>query len=165
MRKTIRIVSAGVIAGTVASIVLYLTFGLIGFGIDGDGILTDPDRQSEKLISVWTEQLPLPLVISNPLAIVIGFILLSVGHAFFYQWMRPVLPAGKTGRIMLFGFLIFFFSYVFFEFFTPFNMFGEPLSLILVELLFWGLTALSESAVIINVVDIKDIRFYSKKGV
>jgi hypothetical protein len=41
---------------------------------------------------------------------------------------------------MLFGMV-----YLFWEFFTPFNMFGEPLALTLLQLAFWVVVAFAEA--------------------
>ncbi|WP_198166438.1 hypothetical protein [Prosthecochloris sp. HL-130-GSB] len=35
-------------------------------------------------------------------------------------------------------------TYLFREFFTPFNQFGEPLQLIAIELVFWAVIAVAE---------------------
>ena len=56
MKKTHRrTLLAGVAGGFAMNVAMMLTFRLIGFGIDGDGILLDPRVQSSKLIAVWTE--------------------------------------------------------------------------------------------------------------
>ena len=34
---------------------MFLTFQLIGFGMDGHGVLLNPATQSAKLIAVWTK--------------------------------------------------------------------------------------------------------------
>jgi hypothetical protein len=44
--------------------------------------------------------------------------------------------------------LVFALSFLFWEFFTPFNQLGEPLELIALELSFWALIALAEGATI-----------------
>jgi len=44
--------------------------------------------------------------------------------------------------------LVFVLSYVFWEFFTPFNQFGEPLRLLVLELGLWDAIALGEGFVI-----------------
>lgn len=41
--------------------------------------------------------------------------------------------------------LIFFLSFLFWEFFTPFNQLGEPLPLIGLELIFWATVAIAEA--------------------
>jgi hypothetical protein len=45
--------------------------------------------------------------------------------------------------------LIWFFSLLFFEFQGPYNLLGEPLPLLALELLFWAICALGASAVIV----------------
>lgn len=51
-------------------------------------------------------------------------------------------PLSRTLRMAS---LVFFLSFLFWEFFTPFNQFGEPLPLIGLELIFWGIIAIAES--------------------
>jgi hypothetical protein len=51
--------------------------------------------------------------------------------------------------------LVFFLSFVFWEFFTPFNQFGEPLMLIALELLFWAMIAVAEGFAISSVFEWK----------
>ena len=45
---------------------MLLTFRMLGFGWNGDGILLDPTIQSAKLIAVWTQLDPLPLIVTQP---------------------------------------------------------------------------------------------------
>lgn len=49
--------------------------------------------------------------------------------------------------------LLFFMTFVFWEFFTPFNQLGEPPQLIALELLFWGLIAVAEAFAIAAVME------------
>lgn len=149
-----RTVLAGLAGGLAANLAMLLTFRLLGFGWQGGGILLDPAWQSEKLIAVWTKLEPLPLVVSTPLPVVAGIFLLGVGHAFIYRWLAPAWPLGFVPRALRLAFLLFFFSYLFWEFFTPFNQFGEPLPLILLELLFWAAVALAEGLAIAAVLEI-----------
>ncbi len=132
---------------------MLLTFRLIGFGWDGGGILVDPSLQSPKLIAVWTQIEPIPLVVSSPPPIIIGLILFSIGHAFIYRWLSPSWPAGIKARSLRLATLVFFLSFSFFEFFTPFNMFGEPGPLIALELVFWAIIALAEAVAIATVME------------
>jgi hypothetical protein len=44
-------------------------------------------------------------------------------------------------------------TYLFWEFFTPFNQFGEPLPLIALELSFWAAIAVVEAVVIAAIVE------------
>lgn len=128
--KLPRTLVAGIAAGLALNLAMLLTFRLMGFGWRGGGILLDPTRQSPKLIEVWTKLEPLPLVVANPTPIIAGLMLFGVGHAFVYRWLAPHWPPGVLPRGLRLAGLIFFLSFLFWEFFTPFNQFGEPLPLI-----------------------------------
>ena len=142
MKKT---VVAGFVGGLAMNLMMLLTFRTLGFGWNAQGILLRSPLQSEKLIAVWTEIEPLPLVVVNPLPIIVGMVLLAIGHAFIYRSVAPAWPAGLRPRAWRFAGLIFLMTYLFWEFFTPFNQFGEPLPLIALELLFWAAIALAEA--------------------
>lgn len=146
-------VLAGVAGGLAMNVAMFLTFRLLGFGWKGGGILLDPTLQSPKLIDVWTRLEPLPLVVSHPLIIIIGLILFGIGHAFVYRWLSRAWPDGIGARTWRMALILFFFSYVFWEFFTPYNQFGEPLPLIGIELFFWAIIALSEALAIAAVME------------
>lgn len=150
-----RTVAAGLAGGMTLNMVMLLTFRLIGFGWNGGGILLDPSIQSPKLIAVWTKLEPLPLVVNAPAPIILGLILFGIGHAFVYQWISPSWPEGIRARAWRMAALVFFLSFVFWEFFTPFNQFGEPLPLIGLELLFWAAIAVAEAFVIAAVFEWK----------
>ena len=136
---------AGLAGGAAMNLAMLLTFRLIGFGLRGDGILLTSPIQSKKLIAVWTQQEPLPMVVRNPAPILLGLTLFAVGHAMVYRLVSPAWPAGIARRALRFAGLLWFMTFLFWEFFTPLNQFGEPLPLILLELSFWALIALAES--------------------
>ncbi len=148
-----RTILAGLAGGVALNIAMLLTFRLLGLGWDGGGILLDPALQSPKVIAVWTQLEPVPLVVTNPLLIGMGLILFGVFHAFVYQGLSPAWPAGITARAVRLAILVFGLSFLFWEFFTPFNMFGEPLPLIGLELVFWAIIALAEAFVIARILD------------
>lgn len=146
---------AGVLGGLGMNLMMLLTFRFIGFGLRGDGILLNPLFQSRKLIVVWTELEPLPLVVNRPIPIILGIILFGVLHAYFYRWLCSAWPPGILKRGLSFALLVFVMTFVFWEFFTPFNQFGEPLGLIVIELVFWALIALADSFAITAVMEIR----------
>ncbi len=150
-----RALIAGLAGGAVLNLVMVLTFRLIGFGWNGGGILLDPSVQSQKLIAVWTQIEPLPLVVSRPAPIIIGLMLFGMGHALVYRWLSPAWPPGIVKRAIRLAALIFFLSFVFWEFFTPFNQFGEPFLLIGLELTFWAVIAIAEALAIVSVMESK----------
>lgn len=154
MQKSVaRTVVAGFCGGLALNLAMLVTFRLIGFGWDGGGILLDPAVQSRKLIAVWTEIEPLPMVFANPIPILGGLILFGIGHAFVYRWLSPAWPSGVVSRTIRFAALVFFLTYVFWEFFTPINQFGEPLWLVGLELVFWAVVALAEGIAIATVME------------
>jgi hypothetical protein len=149
MRTTV----AGLAGGLAMNLVMLFTFRMIGFGWNGGGILLDPTVQSQKLIAVWTSLEPLPLVVANPVPIIAGLMLFGVGHAFIYKWLSVAWPPGIIPLALRLAGLIFFMTFLFLEFFTPFNQFGEPLALMALEMCFWGLIASAESFAIASVIE------------
>jgi hypothetical protein len=144
---------AGLIGGLTLNVVMLFTFRLLGFGWDGEGILLDPSIQSPKLIAVWTQLEPIPLVVSYPAPIILGLILFGMGHAFIYRWLAPAWPLGIKARAWRMALLVFFLSFLFWEFFTPFNQFGEPTVLIGLELIFWAVIAMAEALAIAMIME------------
>lgn len=140
-----RTLLAGLAGGLALNLSMLLTFRLIGFGWNGGGILLDPSIQSHKLVAVWTQIEPIPLVVSQPAPIVTGLLLFGIGHAFVYRWLAPAWPPGIMARGWRMAALIFFLSFLFWEFFTPFNQLGEPLLLIVLELIFWAAVAIADA--------------------
>ena len=151
----LRTVMAGLAGGMALNLVMILTFLLLGFGVNKEGILLDPSLQSAKVISVWTVLEPIPLVVASPAPIVVGLLLFGICHAFIYGWLSPNWPAGIIPRGLRMGMLVFFLSFLFWEFFTPFNMFGEPGPLIGLELIFWAMIAFADGFAIAAVFEFR----------
>ena len=124
---------------------MLLTFRLIGFGGDGHGVLLNPQAQSAKLIAVWTQIEPLPLIVAKPQIIILGLFGFAFLQALTYRLLSPAWPQGIVVRALRLAALRFTLTFLFWEFFTPFNQFGEPLPLIGLELVFWAVVALAES--------------------
>lgn len=144
--KPTRAIAAGILGGLTASFFIFILFRLIGF--EYWGILINPQYQSPKLIKVWTELEPIPLAVNHPEIMTLGFIVLAVIHAFIFSVIKLGVPGDGWKKGLSFGLIIWLFSYLFFEFFTPWNMFGEPVRLVILELVFWIPVALSEGIVI-----------------
>jgi hypothetical protein len=140
-----KIILAGLAGGGAMNLAMLLTFRTIGFGWDGKGILLTSPMQSHKLIAVWTEIEPLPLVVNTPLPVIAGMLLFGIVHAYIYRHVSGSWPQGIAPRAMRMSGRIFFMTYLFWEFFTPFNQFGEPLPLIALELVFWAIIAIAEA--------------------
>lgn len=149
----IRTILAGLGGGLTMNAVMLLTFRAFGFGWNGGGILLTSPSQSQKLIAVWTKLEPLPLVVSSPAPIIGGLILFGLGHAFVYKWLSAAWPPGIAPRALRLAGLLFFTVFLFWEFFTPFNLFGEPFPLIALELCFWATIAIAEAFVIASILE------------
>jgi hypothetical protein len=104
----------------------FISTRALGFGWHGGGILLTSPLQSPKLIAVWTELDSLPLVVANPAPIILGLLLFGLGHACIYHWLSSSWPPGVIPRTLRLAGLTFFLSFLFWEFFTPCNQFGEP---------------------------------------
>lgn len=148
-----RTLIAGFAGGMTMNLVMLLTFRAIGFGWNGGGILLTSSIQSQKLIAVWTKLEPLPLIVANPAPIIGGLVLFGIGHAFVYKWLSAAWPPGIMPRALRLAGLLFFMVFLFWEFFTPFNQFGEPLSLVALELSFWAAIAIAEAIVIASIME------------
>jgi hypothetical protein len=140
----VRTVIAGVAGGIAMNLAMLLTFRLIGFGWKGGGILLNPSYQSRKLIAVWTQIEPLPLVVAQPMPIILGIVGFGIIHAYLFRWLSPSWPRSVAKRAIRFASLVFLMTFLFWEFFTPFNQFGEPIYLIALELVFWAFIAFAD---------------------
>jgi hypothetical protein len=127
------------------NLAMLLTFRVIGFGLDGHGVLLNRNTQSAKLIAVWTQLEPLPLVVAKPHIIIVGLFGFAFLQAVTYRLLSPSWPAGVLVRALRLAALRFTLTFLFWEFFTPFNQLGEPLPLLALELAFWAVVALAES--------------------
>ncbi len=143
-----RIVLAGLAGGAATNVAMLSTFRLLGFG---SGLLLDPRWQSPKLIAVWTQIQPLPRVVVSPLPVIAGLFALALFHAWLYAQLAEHWPRGLWPKTWRLGGLVFVLSYLFFEFFTPFNLFWEPLPLVAVELVFWAVVATAEALAIVGI--------------
>jgi hypothetical protein len=142
---------AALAGGAALNLSMLLTFRAIGLGWHDNGILLNSSLQSAKLIAVWKLIAPLPRVVTHPAAMGLGVGAFAVGHAAIYGWLAPGWPAGIAARAWRMALLVWFLSFAFFEFFTPFNMFGEPLPLLGLELCFWIVVALAEGLALATV--------------
>lgn len=149
---------AGIAGGMTFNLAMLFTFRAIGFGWDGKGFLITSSIQSPKLIAVWTSLEPLPMIVANPAPIIGGIVLFGILHAFLYRWLSPAWPAGIAPRALRFAGLHFGMTFLFWEFFTPFNQFGEPLALVAIELVFWAIIALAEAFVLAAILEPRKAR-------
>lgn len=131
---------------------MLLTFTLVGgVGPEPEGLILGSSMQSEKLVAVYTSLEPLPRVFTDPGVIILGVIGFGVVHAVVYRSVAPAWPEGVLARAPRFAGVVFAVGFAFWEFWTPFNLFWEPLVLIAVELAMWAVVATIEAAAIVAV--------------
>lgn len=143
-----RTMVAGLAGGVTFIVVSFLTFALIGAGL-----LSDPALQSPKVIAVMTKIEPLPLWQTAPHVIFLGYVLFAIGHAFLFRSIAPAWPVGVISRSWRLALVIWGVSCLFFEFLGPFNLLGEPVPLVALELGFWAVTALAEAMVTVSILE------------
>jgi hypothetical protein len=128
----------GILGGAMAFVVANVVSNVLFFQLFS-GILFDPALQSEKMLAVLFEMEPLPLMFSNGplyLAVSAG---IGVVHGIVFVYIEPVLPRGNVVRrggafaAILWALMALYF-----------NMFGEPILLVVLELLLWMPVLLTE---------------------
>ena len=130
--KLLRAALGGAVAIVIANIVSNILFFQLG-----RPLLFENEAQSAKVIAVLFEMEPLPLMFTNgPLYMAIAAVIGAI-HGLVFWWIEPALPRGIVARGLAFGAILWALMALYFEFHTPFNMFGEPVALVAVELVFW----------------------------
>lgn len=130
--KLLRAAIGGAVAIVIANIVSNILFFQLG-----RPLLFENEIQSAKVIAVLFEMEPPPLMFRNgPLYMAIAAVI-GVVHGLVFYWIEPALPHGIVARGLAFAAILWALMALYFEFHTPFNMFGEPVALVAVELVFW----------------------------
>ena len=137
----------GLIGGLVGVLASF-PVGFLLFFVIGAEILFDPMLQSAKLIAVWQEIEPLPLLFRDPASFILGLLLLGGVRGLVFAGIVGGLPAPIFKRGVAYGVILWSLAFLFFEFFTPFNLFGEPMPLLALQLAFWFVVAQVEGIVI-----------------
>lgn len=141
--KLLRGALGGAVAFGLANIVSNILFFQLG-----ESILFQNEIQSDKIKDVLFEMEPLPLMFTNgPLYMAIA-VVIGVVHGLVFMWIEPSLPRSGLLRGAAFGVVLWALMALYFEFHAPFNMFGEPLVLVGVELVFWMIVLLVEGIVL-----------------
>lgn len=135
---------SGIIAGLITQIILFSLFN-----VAGRGIIFNPAVQSQKLIAVWMQIPPLPDYTN---IFIIGVVNVLI-HAFVFSIVYNGIPGRGWEKGFNFGLIVWLMTAVFFEFFVPFNLLGEPLPLVGLELLFLLIASAIEGIAISLVYD------------
>ncbi len=150
MRRTI---PAGLAGGLALALTNFLTFGLLGGSRRGQtGLLFDPGTQSPKVIAVYKDIEPLPVIITRPYLILAGFVVFAMGHALLYRSVAAAWPARYAAHLWRLTLTVWFVGTLFFEFLAPFNLLHEPFRVQQWELLFWALSCTAEASVIVALI-------------
>ena len=95
----IRTILAGLAGGLALALTNFLTFGLLDGSRRGQtGLLFDPATQSPKVIAVYKDIEPLPVIITRPYVILAGFVVFAIGHALLYRSVAAAWPARYGAR-------------------------------------------------------------------
>ncbi len=126
-------------------LILYLTTGLVWgafmqllFVASGaQQVLADPARQSSKFIKAFTEYPPLPRMAGDSSFVWKGFFVCGLLAATVFLVVNSRMKAGWMKRGLLFGFMHWALMVPWFEFYLPYNVMNEPMSLVLLEAGLW----------------------------
>jgi len=138
----------GALAGAIAFVLANIVSNILFFQLGRD-LLFDPQHQSAKVIAVLFEMEPLPLMFTNGLLYMAMAAGIGAVHGLVFAWIEPVLPRdGAVRRGIAFAVILWALMALYFEFHTPFNMLGEPVPLVLLELFFWVIVLLVHGIVL-----------------
>lgn len=135
MRTPLRILASGVAAATAWWVGVLVVFG------PAQMILADPDRQSAKFLSVFTQPPP-PRMAERPEILPLGLILIGLIYACAYEWLAARMNRARIRSGLTFGLVAWALMVPWFEFYLPWNVMHEPLPLVLLEALCWLLVLL-----------------------
>lgn len=137
----------GFLAGVVGAVIA-APVGFVLFFFVAAPVLFDPTLQSAKLLTVWETLEPLPLAVTNPPLFVAGLALVGGVQGLAFAGIRRGLPTPWLRRGLAFGLLLWAVQSLFFEYFAPLNLFGEPLFLVALELALWLPVQLTDGVII-----------------
>jgi len=121
---------------------MFMLFGLFMNPLSKEIIFSNELGQSEKLVNVWNTLEPVPSLQSLAPGLLITPAIFCILFAVLYD---SIPGSTKLKKGFSFGIIWWTTVSVFFELFTPFGLFGEPLHLLGYELFLWfvGLVTVS----------------------
>ena len=143
LMKLMRAFGSGIVAFLVANIASNILFFQVGHGI-----LFENETQSAKVMAVLFEMEPLPLMFTNGLLYMAIAGVIGGLHGLVFAWIEPALPGDPLRRGLAYAAMLWALMAVYFEFHAPFNMFGEPPTLVAVELAFWVIVLVIEGVIL-----------------
>jgi len=146
-----RWITAG-FAGSIGILLANLVSQVLFFRV-GSEILFHSDIQSDKLIAVMTQMEPLPLMETDPGLYMFISLFIGALHGGIFAYIRDSLPKNTIKSGLAYGGILWVLMALYFEFHVPFNMFGEPLPLVGLELFFWIFVVSAEGLIISTIYD------------
>lgn len=111
---------------------------LIFFVFSGaQGLLANPEYQSEKFIQVFAVVQPLPRAAQDPAFIWIGMLIIGVFPALVFLYLNKLLAGNWWQKGLKYGLIHWALVTPWFEFYLPYNVMHEPLPLVLFETGLW----------------------------
>jgi hypothetical protein len=123
---------AGLLGGAVWRIGMDYIFG------PAQGLLADPERQSAKMLAVFSLQSPAPRMYAAPWLIWAGLICIGVAWGWAYLLMTKTSTSAWWKRGLRFVAVSWILMVPWFEFYLPWNVLREPAALVLLEMLCWA---------------------------
>lgn len=114
-------------------------------------ILFNPQYQSAKVIAVYQSIMPLPLLSSNPAAVVAGWIIVSMVRTLVFAWFYNGIPGTGVRKGLSWGLAVWLTVVLFSEFYSTINLLGEPLYLAAFEMFLILWPFLGEGAVVATI--------------
>lgn len=136
MKHLLQVIASGLIGGGAWIIGMILFFG------PAQTILADPELQSAKFKAVMEQIEPLPRMSGNFWIIIVGLLLIGVIYSMVFFFIGPRLSGSNFQKGVKFGLMSWALMVPWFEFYLPWNVMHEPLTLVLLEVFCWSLVML-----------------------
>ena len=107
--------------------------------VPAQAILTDPSRQSAKMLAVFSTLEPLPRI-GTPDRMIVLVAVVSVFLVLGYRLSRPDPSQSWWRRGLRFGTLAWLLMVPWFELYLPWNVLHEPMPLVVLEAACWWIT-------------------------
>lgn len=143
MNNRYRITFLFLISGLIWYAAFYLYFILSG----AQNVLSNPANQSGKFLKVFMELEPLPRMFNDSTLIYKGFYLIGILSLSSFLFLNSKLNGGWVKKGFIFATLQWALMVPWFEFYLPYNVMHEPLTLVLFEAFLWYATILSVSLI------------------
>jgi len=131
MASIFRVILTGVVAAVVWFAGMQIVFG------PAQGILANPEYQSQKFLTVFTQLEPLPKIAVQPFAFYLGFLFVGIAFSLGYHLVNRHMSGKKLRKGLLFGFVAWLLMIPWFEFYLPWNVMHEPVLLVFFEMILW----------------------------